>query len=329
MKKLSFFLFIFFAAFAAHADDIMESTQTVKEEAIWERHPKQVSISGIVLTPTAYRSNGINEIGPALDFNAAYYIGRLYGKNTFQWTTDKKNYLDRIGVWYFEADGKLLLQRETKYFPAFSSGFKGIFSFRDNSQPSLENPQTSFTVNNDNTNTYTSIYFVLSKQITERFIVNAGYMDGDFSKFIYQTSDFLSNQGIYNTTGGMPYTSKSTLFGGMMYLAGGKTPLGFEIIMPQGSTLSPKLINLQLGTLLKLNFQVSYLKYTGGYEYLGTFNFRYSFFPRIKKIKTEGTTAVETLNKTTEISLSNDTTKDLTSSTNDQKTQLPDQSIPQ
>nr|MBP7796902.1 hypothetical protein [Elusimicrobiales bacterium] len=95
MKKLSFFLFIFFAAFAAHADDIAESTQTVKEEAIWERHPKQVSISGIVLTPTAYRSNGINEIGPALDFNAAYYIGRLYGKNTFQWTTDKKNYLDR------------------------------------------------------------------------------------------------------------------------------------------------------------------------------------------------------------------------------------------
>lgn len=261
------------------------STENVKTENIpWELESKKYSISGIVLTPTAYRSNGINEIGPALDFNAAYYIGRLYGENTFDWTADKSNYLDRIGIWYFEADGKLLIQTEGKYTPSFASGAKAIFTFRDSPQPTLNSPNTSFKVDSQNTNTYTSIYFVLSKSIlNQKFIVNLGYSDGDFSKFIYQTSEFLSNQAINLTLNHDPYVSKSTLFAGLMYHFKDKMPIGFEIIIPQGSTLSPKLINFQLGTLLKLNFQISYLSYSGGYEYLGTFNFRYSFFPRIRK----------------------------------------------
>ncbi|MEW6012117.1 MAG: hypothetical protein AB1602_01820 [Elusimicrobiota bacterium] len=282
MKKILGFAILFFSVNLT-AQTQNNTEEPTKESKTWELSPKKVSISGIVLTPTAYRSNGINEIGPSLDFNAAYYIGRLYGKNTFDWTRDKKNYLDRIGIWYFETDGKLLIQRETKTIPSFSSGFKGIFTFRDSPQPTLNTPGTSFKVNNKNTNTYASIYFVLSKHISKKFVINGGYSDGDFSKFIYQTSEFLSEDAIKTTTGKTPYISKSALFAGMIYMAKEKMPLGFEIIIPQGSTLSPKLINLQLGSLLKLNFQISYLTYKGGYEYLGTFNFRYSFFPRVKK----------------------------------------------
>lgn len=282
MKKILGFAILFFSVNLT-AQTQNNTEEPTKESKTWELSPKKVSISGIVLTPTAYRSNGINEIGPSLDFNAAYYIGRLYGKNTFDWTRDKKNYLDRIGIWYFETDGKLLIQRETKTIPSFSSGFKGIFTFRDSPQPTLNTPGTSFKVNNKNTNTYASIYFVLSKHISKKFVINGGYSDGDFSKFIYQTSEFLSEDAIKTTTGKTPYISKSALFAGMIYIAKEKMPLGFEIIIPQGSALSPKLINLQLGSLLKLNFQISYLTYKGGYEYLGTFNFRYSFFPRVKK----------------------------------------------
>jgi len=265
------------------ANSQQNSNPGEKQETEWKITPKKISISGIVLTPTAYRSNGINKIGPSLDFNAAYYIGRLYGKNTFEWTVDKKNYLDRVGIWYFETDGKLLLQRETKYVPSFSSGFKGIFTFRDSPQPTLNTPSTTFKVNNKNTNTYGAIYFVLSKHISNKLIINSGYSDGDFSKFIYQISEFLSNDAIKTTTNHKPYISRSTLFAGLIYIIKEKNPIGFEIIIPQGSTLEPKLINFQLGTLLKLNFQISYLTYKGGYEYLGTFNFRYSFFPRIRK----------------------------------------------
>ncbi len=291
MKKLSIFFF-FLSALNVMGEDIVDEKQTGEEKNWvkveknrWEFDVKNYSISGIVLSPTAYRANGINEIGGSIDFNAAYYIGRLYAKNNFDWTMDKENYLDRIGIWYFETDGKLLIQRETKFFPSFSSGFKGIYTFRDSPQPSLTTPSASIKVTGKNTNSYTAIYFTISKQVSKNFILNVGYMDGEFNNFIYQTSEFLSENAI--KAGGKELRiSNSTVFAGFVYTAK-KNPIGFEVLIPQGSTLSPKLINFQLGSLLKLNFQISYLTYKGGYEYLGTFNFRYSFYPRIFKEKKE------------------------------------------
>lgn len=259
-----------------------ESTKTVKGNFIFL--PAKVPISGIVLTPTAYRGKGKNEIGTALDFNAAYYIGRLYGKNNFSWTTDKKNYLDRIGLWFLEADGKMLIQTEDRWKPAMAAGVKGIFQFRDAPQPTLNSPSVSVKVDNKNTNSYACAYISLSKRLHDKFFINAGYADGDFPKFIYQTSEFLSEKAI-NLTKNQPSTNKisysqSTLYAGFIWLIKEKMPISAEIIIPQGSVLSPKLINLQLGNLLKLNFQISYLTYHGGWEYLGMFNFRYNYFPK-------------------------------------------------
>ena len=44
-------------------------------------------ISGAVLTPTSYRPRMWPGLGPSVDINAAYYIGRLYGRNSLSWTT--------------------------------------------------------------------------------------------------------------------------------------------------------------------------------------------------------------------------------------------------
>ena len=94
-----------------------------------------VPLSGIVLMPTAYRGHGRNAIGLGLDINAAYYIGRLYGKNSYNWTTSKKNYLDRLGIWLLSADSKMQVQTEGDWRPAMSAGVQGILKFRDSPQP--------------------------------------------------------------------------------------------------------------------------------------------------------------------------------------------------
>lgn len=243
---------------------------------------QKVSISALVLTPTAYRGKGINSLGTALDFNASYYIGRLYGKNSFSWTLEKKNYLDRVGVWLLEADGKMMVQTEDRYRPAMAAGVKGIFKFRDAPQPSLTSPSVSVKVDDKNTDTYAAAYISLTKRIHPKFFLNAGYSDGDMPKVIYQMSEFLSESALklegYNSP--RQKISQTAFYTGFIWLFREKNPIELEIIIPQGGPLSPKLMNLQLGTLLKLNFQISYLTYKGGWEYLGLFNFRYSYFPR-------------------------------------------------
>ena len=80
-----------------------------------------VPLSGVVLMPTAYRGRGVNKIGPNLDINGAYFIGRLYGKNSLSWTTSKKNYLDRIGLWMLSLDAKMMVQTETTWRKAKSA----------------------------------------------------------------------------------------------------------------------------------------------------------------------------------------------------------------
>lgn len=242
-------------------------------------------LSGIVLTSTAYRGRGKNSIGTALDFNASYYIGRLYGKNKYTWATNKTNYLDRVGLWLLEADGKMMIQTEDRWRPALAAGVKGIFQFRDAPQPSLNGPSVSVKVDSKNTNTYAAAYLSISKRLHDKFMLNMGYADGDMPKIIYQMSEFLSDRAINLTKNNPSATAKvilpqSTLYGGFIWLFREKMPIEAEIIIPQGAPLNPKLINLQLGTLLKLNFQISYLTYAGGWEYLGMFNFRYSHFPK-------------------------------------------------
>ncbi|MDA8243960.1 MAG: hypothetical protein M0025_07565 [Elusimicrobia bacterium] len=241
-------------------------------------------LSGIVMMPTAYRGKGRNSIGLGLDFNAAYYIGRLYGKNTFSWTTEKKNYLDRVGLWLLSADSKMLVQTEGKWRPAMAAGVQGILKFRDGAQPSLNQPSVTTKIDSKNTNTYANAYVALTKRVHPKLLVNAGYSDGDMPKVLYDMSEFLSKEAI-NLTNGRPSSAAvevptGMLFGGLMWMPRKDSPIGLEFMIPQGAPQSPRLFNLHLGTLLHLNFELSYLTFKGGWDLLGMFQFRYNYLPK-------------------------------------------------
>ena len=47
-----------------------------------------------------------------------------------------------------------------------------------------------------------------------------------------------------------------------------------------GAARNPMLINFKIGRFLKLNFDLALLKYQGGYDLLGLFQFRYNHFPK-------------------------------------------------
>ncbi|MBI5743038.1 MAG: hypothetical protein HY952_00665 [Elusimicrobia bacterium] len=243
-----------------------------------------VPLSGIVLMPTAYRGKGRNSIGLGLDFNAAYYIGRLYGKNNYAWTVEKKNYLDRVGLWFLSADSKMQVQTEGSWRPAMAAGVQGILKFRDGAQPSLNQPTVSTKIDSKNTDSYANAYVALTKRLHPKFFVNAGYSDGDMPKVIYGLSEFLSKEAI-NLTKNNPTNAElqiptGMLFGGFMWLPKKNSPIGLEVMIPQGAPQSPKLFNLHLGTLLKLNFELSYLTFKGGWDLMGMFQFRYNYLPK-------------------------------------------------
>ena len=244
-----------------------------------------VPLSGIVLMPTAYRGRGRNAVGLGLDFNAAYYIGRLYGKNNYAWTVEKKNYLDRVGLWLLSADSKMQVQTEGKWRPAMAAGVQGILKFRDGAQPTLNQPTVSTKIDSKNTDSYANAYVALTKRLHPKFLVNAGYSDGDMPKVIYGLSEFLSKEAINLSRGSTSTTDPvviptGMLFGGFMWLPKKDSPIGLEVMIPQGAPQSPKLFNLHLGTLLKLNFELSYLTFKGGWDLMGMFQFRYNYLPK-------------------------------------------------
>jgi hypothetical protein len=237
-------------------------------------------LSGIVLMPTAYRGRGKNTIGLGLDINAAYFIGRLYGKNRYEWTVDKTNYLDRVGLWMLMADAKMLIQTEGKLRLAVAAGAQGVMLFRDSPQPTLTQPGASVKVDSKNTVTYTNAYLVLTKRPHPKVILSGGYSDGDLPKLLYRLSEFLSNEAL-ELNGIKAFTVPSgMLFGGFVWLPRPDSPIGLEVMLPQGAPQNPRLFNLHLGSLLKLNFEISYLAYKGGWDALGMFHFRYGYFPR-------------------------------------------------
>ncbi len=239
-----------------------------------------VPISGIVLMPTSYRGRGLNTIGISLDMNAAYYIGRIYGKNSYNWTLNQKNYLDRIGQWMLAADGKMLIQTEDTWRPAIAAGVMGMFTFRDSGQPKLDDPTVSVKVNSSQG--LASAYVNTSKRFfNNRLITTAGYMEGTIGNIFPLLSEFLTDEAI-SLSGhpGQTANSRSIFYGGMLFMITPSFPMGFEMIVPQGAALNPKLINLHLGSLLKMNFELSYLMFDGGWDALGMIQFRYTFFPK-------------------------------------------------
>ncbi|MBI4423243.1 MAG: hypothetical protein HY554_05930 [Elusimicrobia bacterium] len=238
------------------------------------------AVSGVIMTPTAYRGLGrYNRPGLGLDFNGVYYIGRLYGKNNLSYTTQKTNFIDRVGVWFLTADAKMQLQSETRWRPAMAAGVQGAFTFRDAPQPSITTPGVTVNVSQKTTRPLANAYVVFSKK-TGFLRSSVGWMQGNSGDSIGLLTEFLSPQALlFNGHREQEAKSKSILFASLLTLPKPAYPLAVEILKPNGMALQPYLLNFKLGYFLKLNFDVAYLKFNGGWDLLGMFQFRYNYFP--------------------------------------------------
>lgn len=241
------------------------------------------AVSGLILTPTAYRGAGKhNTPGLGLDFNAAYFIGRLYGKNSYPDSPAKTNYIDRLGLWTMTVDGKMQLQSDSGWRPAVAVGGQTMFVFRDSPQPTIATPAVSVKVNAKSTKILTDGYFVTSKD-WRGVRASAGLMQGNIGDLVGSLSEFLTPEALefYNhEPKGTIVSSRSVPFGSVFYLLKPDYPVGFEVMKFNGSPQNPWMINFKLGRLLHLNFDLALLKFRGGYDLLGLFQFRFNQFPK-------------------------------------------------
>jgi len=246
------------------------------------------AVSGLILTPTAFRGAGrFNTPGLGLDFNATYFIGRLYGKNNYPNAPNKTNYIDRLGVWLLTVDGKMQIQSDGEWRPAVAVGGQTTFLFRDSPQPTVSPvaaPTVSVKVNAKSTQILTDAYVVASKNL-RGVRTSLGVMQGDFGNVAGNLSEYLSPQALQfykQSSGFVPVgqvTSRTVPFGSVFYMLKPDYPIGFEVLKFNGAYANPWLVDLKLGRFLHLNFDLAYLKFDGGYDLLGLFQFRYNQFP--------------------------------------------------
>ncbi len=243
------------------------------------------AVSGLVLTPTAFRGAGrFNTPGLGLDINAAYIIGRLYGKNNYQFANNQTNYVDRIGLWLLQADGKMQIQSDANWRPAVAVGGQATLMFRDSPQPTINTPAVSVKVDAKSTKILTDAYVVVSKNF-RGVRTSLGIMQGNIGELPTNLTEFLTPQALRFYKNGPPFTpvgdvfSRTVPFGSAFYMLKPDFPVGFEVMKFNGSYGNPMLIDFKLGRFLHLNFDVAVLRYTGGYDVLGLFQFRYNHFP--------------------------------------------------
>ena len=249
------------------------------------------AVSGVVLTPTAYRGAGRYATpGMGLDINAAYYIGRLYGVNNYPHTSAKTNYIDRLGVWLLTADGKMQVQSETSLRPAMAVGVQATALLRDSPQPQINQTATlTVKASNGSTQILSDAYLVLSKKFGPAR-TSVGVMQGNIGNLPGNLSEFLTPEalkyyrngpgGLQGDHSGTVVKSQTVPFASFLFIPKPAYPLGVEVMKFNGAPLNPWLINFKIGYFVKLNFDIAYLKYQGGYDVLGVLQFRYNYFPQ-------------------------------------------------
>jgi hypothetical protein len=256
---------------------------TTKQEPIVTKTIPAAALSGVVMTPTAYRGlDQDNHPGLGLDANAVYFIGRLYGTNKM--SSRPTNYIDRVGVWFLSVDGKMQVQSESTWRPAVSVGAEGILTFRDAPQPAVQSPGVTASVSAKTTRTLSEGYVVASKKLGP-VRSSVGFAQGNGGDRVALLTEFLSPTWLYtadpgNVVNGTEAKSRSVFFASLLTLPKPHVPLAIEFMKPNGMIRNPYLINLKVGYFLKLNFDLAYLKFAGGWDLLGMFQFRYAHFPR-------------------------------------------------
>ncbi|MFA6004706.1 MAG: hypothetical protein WC881_11635, partial [Elusimicrobiota bacterium] len=242
------------------------------------------AVSGVVLTPTAYRGAGrYSTPGMGLDINAAYFIGRLYGKNNYELAPRKTNYIDRLGVWLLTADGKMQIQSESTIRPALSVGGQATALLRDSPQPQINQTATlTVKASDKSAKVLTDAFFVASKKFGPAR-TSLGVMQGTIGDLVGSLSEFLTPEALRfyrNDQTGTTARSRTVPFASVLFLPRPEYPLAVEFMKFNGAPMNPWLVNFKVGYFLKLNFDVAFLKYQGGYDIIGVLQFRYNHFPR-------------------------------------------------
>lgn len=240
-------------------------------------------VSGVIMTPTAYRGAGkFDSPGLGLDFTAMYVIGRLYGRNNFLNAPTRTNYLDRVGVWLLTADGKMQIQSEGPVRPAVAVGGQGTFMFRDSPQPNVNDPNPTLKVNasQKSTKLFSDAYVAVSKKFGPAR-TTVGLMEGNMGDSVANFTEFLTPDALRFFAGqnGQTVRSRTMPFASVMFMPKPQYPLAIEYIQFNGAALHPIMINLKMGYFLHLNFDVGIVKFNGGYDVLGLLQFRYNQFP--------------------------------------------------
>lgn len=244
------------------------------------------ALSGIILTPTAYRGLAVNNApGLGLDFNAVYIIGRLYGKNSYPQAPDRTNYIDRVGVWLLGADGKMQIQSETAWRPAMAVGAQGSFMFRDSPQPNVNpgnTPTVTVNASQKSTQLLSDAYFVASKKFGP-IRTSAGFMQGSMGRAVMQFSDLLSPDALHYYAGNPTFPqdyARTMPFVSILSVPKPQYPLAVEVVKLNGAPANPILFDFKVGYFLHLNFDLGYLKFQNGWDLLGLLQFRFNEFPR-------------------------------------------------
>lgn len=234
--------------------------------------------SGLILMPTAYR-NGVGQgVGANLDIVSTYYIGRLYGEHNLGQNSGH-DLLSRIGIWIFTFDPKLVLQEEKTFSPALAMGYQVSYLMRDTKAPSSPSSDIELvSLKKSSSQTLLGFYLVASKKI-KTLSLHLGYLRGNVGNMLSYLSEYLpASSEAGNVIPSMFYAGTEMDFFSLLNLK-------FEFIKPYnlnrspGLGYSPWIINTHLGKFLHLSFDVSFLKYRGGYDWLGFFNFRINVFP--------------------------------------------------
>jgi hypothetical protein len=162
-------------------------------------------------------------------------------------------------------------------------GGQATLMFRDSPQPTVNTPAVSVKVDAKSTKVLTDGYIVASKD-WRGVRASLGLMQGNFGDLPSHLSEFLTPEALrfYKGPQSVPVadvTSRTMPFGSVFYMLKPDYPVGFEVIKFNGAYGKPYLIDFKLGRLLHLNFDVALLKFQGGYDVLGLFQFRYNQFP--------------------------------------------------
>ena len=154
--------------------------------------------------------------------------------------------------------------------------------FRDSPQPTVTAPGVSVKIDTKNTKILTDGYFVVSKKLGP-MRTSVGVMNGTIGNLAQNLSEFLTPEAMkfyLRDNSGTQVVSRTVPFISTFYLLKPDFPIGVEVMKFNGAARKPILINMKLGRFLKMNFDLALLKYQGGYDLLGVFQFRYNHFPK-------------------------------------------------